>query len=396
MKLTTYLKVWSVILCTLFSIKSQGQETEKFHIKGTLKNFENTYENVYLIFPPFLKKEIHESSIINNQFEFRGDINEVVGATLTFNIDGIQTDAREFTTLIISPGEMEIVADQELRNLTATGDNIKAEKDFLKLDFENKKLANEINELAKSENFKSNKELQSEVSSKTQQLLGQTLQGFIEYVKSNPRSSLSPFLVYTLFSTSMVTPTMSDSLYDIVKNNSNKGFLIKQIDSLNNARLAIQQKVIEQAAKQEASTPKIGTIAKGFTQDDPLGNPISLSDYKGQYVLLDFWASWCMPCRAENPNLLKAYNSYKDKGFTVLGISLDGKSMRDKWLDAITKDNLPWTQVSDLKGGQNEVALLYGVSSIPMNYLIDPDGFIIAKNLRGDQLHQTLSSIFDN
>jgi thiol-disulfide isomerase/thioredoxin len=108
-------------------------------------------------------------------------------------------------------------------------------------------------------------------------------------------------------------------------------------------------------------------------------------------VLVDFWASWCGPCRAENPNVVKAYNRFKDKNFTILGISLDDS--RDKWVRAIEKDQLTWQQVSDLKGWQNEVAKLYGIRAIPQNYLLDPKGKIIGKNLRGEALEKRLEEL---
>jgi len=132
----------------------------------------------------------------------------------------------------------------------------------------------------------------------------------------------------------------------------------------------------------------IGRPAPGFTQVDSRGNPIALSSLKGRYVLVDFWASWCGPCREENPNVLKNYRQYHSKGFTVLGVSLDDK--KSKWLEAIKKDGLPWIQVSDLKGWKNEVAVLYGMEGIPMNYLVDKDGKIVAKGLRGPDLDKKL------
>lgn len=135
----------------------------------------------------------------------------------------------------------------------------------------------------------------------------------------------------------------------------------------------------------------IGSVALDFTQIDPSGNPVSLVQFRGKYVLIDFWASWCGPCRRENHFLAKTFNKYKDKNFTVLGVSLDED--KSDWLKAIKKDALHWTQVSDLKGWGNEVAVKYRVTSIPQNLLIGPDGKILAKNLRGDDLDQKLEEI---
>jgi len=139
-------------------------------------------------------------------------------------------------------------------------------------------------------------------------------------------------------------------------------------------------------------TVAIGQLAPDFTMNDTLGNPFTLSSLKGKYLLVDFWASWCSPCRAENPNVVLNYLAYKDKGFDVLGVSLDNK--KDKWIEAIYEDNLLWTHVSDLEGWGNAAAKLYAVNSIPSNVLVDPDGIIIARNLRGDDLGARLDELF--
>jgi peroxiredoxin len=135
----------------------------------------------------------------------------------------------------------------------------------------------------------------------------------------------------------------------------------------------------------------VGRPAPGFTQADTKGNPVALSSYKGQYVLIDFWASWCGPCRLENPGVVKTYRHFHSKGFTVLGVSLD--EQKDKWLAAIRQDGMPWTQVSDLKGWKNDAAVLYGVEGIPMNYLVDRNGTIVGRGLRGQELDKKLEEL---
>lgn len=138
----------------------------------------------------------------------------------------------------------------------------------------------------------------------------------------------------------------------------------------------------------------VGQIAPEIALPNPQGEVVKLSSLRGNYVLLDFWAKWCGPCRRENPNVVRAYNKYKDKGFTVYGVSLDRS--KEDWVQAIREDNLTWTHVSDLKYWQSEAAKVYNITGIPFSLLLDKEGRIIAKNLRGAALDEKLAEIFDN
>lgn len=144
-------------------------------------------------------------------------------------------------------------------------------------------------------------------------------------------------------------------------------------------------------ASQKEEGLRVGQQAPDFSYPDLAGKTVSLASFKGKYVLLDFWASWCPPCRAENPSVVVAYNKYKGKNFTVLSVSLDKD--KAKWQEAVKKDGLVWTNVSELKEWQSSVVELYGFQSIPSNYLLDPQGKIIAKDLHGAGLEEALSTL---
>ncbi len=195
------------------------------------------------------------------------------------------------------------------------------------------------------------------------------------YIKRHNKSVVSPYIVmsnsYGLSLAQLEQAT--NSLDTSLKNNPDYQYLKKRVATLK--RVAVGQPFVD------------------FTLNDVNGKPLSLSSVvkTHKYTLVDFWASWCMPCRAENPNVVKAYNEFKDKGFTVFGVSFDKD--HDKWVEAIKKDKLTWPQVSDLKFWSSAAGKLYGVQSIPHNVLIGPDGKIVAENLRGQMLTDTLSKL---
>ena len=194
------------------------------------------------------------------------------------------------------------------------------------------------------------------------------------FMINNKESTVSPYLARKFFGGDFIILDSLFGNYDFSDSKNENELYIKQ-------RLEIMKSI------------QTGKSAPDFIQSDTSGNQYQLSAFRGKYVLLDFWASWCGPCRAETPNLMKAYHFYKDKGLEIISISVDDD--KRKWKDAIIKDGMTWIQLSDEKGWKNNAARMYDVSGVSSIFLIDKEGRIIAKKLRGEALQQKLKEIFD-
>lgn len=365
---------------------AQGGKT--LLITGSVKDVKDTVGKVFLSYAANGARVTDSTVVKEGKYTFKKEIDEPVKALvyIAYNSSKPELARRSFSRdakyIFIQPGvPVTVNSKDSFANATVKGGAINTEQQ--KIEAQEKVYDDKLEPLyaaytaARKAGDKEKlaaveKQIDAMDSTKTEEVYG-------KYLKANPASPIAVFILkdyagYTI-NADKIAP-----LFDKLPAAQKQYGFAKQFKAQ-----------IDIAAK-----TGIGKMAMDFTQADTLGNPVALSSFKGKYVLLDFWASWCGPCRRENPNVVAAYNKYHDKGFNILSVSLDQPGAKDKWIKAIHDDNLTWTHVSDLKFWDNEVAKEYGIQSIPQNFLIDPTGKIVGKDLRGEDLDAKLAGIFSN
>jgi peroxiredoxin len=366
-------------LLLLVPVLSFAQTPKEFELKGKLE-LSKPVDWVYLRYS-FNGQYITDSvQPKNGEFKLKGNIAEPQDASLIakFKQQSDEKSPREFVQIFLEPSKIEFNAKDSLKNNTVKGSAGNGEfqtliKQEAAYEPRLEALYNDYDSLQKA----NDKEGMKRIEDAIEQLNNEVKENvYGTFIKTHPNSNVALFALKQ-YAGWDIDPSKVEPLFNSLSAS------LKAMPSAN----ALKERI--DIAKNTA----IGNYAMDFTQNDTLGKPVSLSSFRGKYVLVDFWASWCGPCRRENPNVVKVFNKFKDKNFTILSVSLDRPDAKEKWLAAIHKDGLTWTHVSDLKYWDNAVAKQYGIRAIPQNLLLDPQGKIIAKNLRGVDLDEKLSQV---
>jgi peroxiredoxin len=369
-----------LLLALLLQLPLLIYAQEKLNLKGELSALKNN-KSIYLVHVADNQEKLDSAIIKDGKFEFDIPLAQPSIAILLLDHSGTslkEQGPKDVYRFFITPGKAILKATDSISKATITGLEILKENDELVkvTEITEHKLKNLNEEFAAlPEQERANEETMFSFQERYLKLLKERQDAIIEFIKKHPESYISLYsLNADLINDDMDVPQIQ-SLYD------NLAPQLKE----NSLAISVKSRL------EKAKITGLGVQVTDFEEKTPEGIPIKLSSYKGQYVLLDFWASWCGPCRQENPNLVNAYEKYKAKNFTVLGVSID--SSADAWKKAIKADGLVWTQLLDTT---KQIAELYGIDAIPKNYLIDPSGKIIAKNLRGAALDAKLQEVFSN
>lgn len=366
------MKKTTIIILLLLPILAAAQKS--YTIAGSIAGLSEPAK-AYLSYGQGDKAFQDSTEIRKGKFQFKGSVAEPVQAFLTVKRGepGASENARDYVSFYIENTKISIAAADSIKHATIKGSV--ADRDNRELEAAIRPLTDTILRIMKAYEGQQRSETSLRAGDTVRRLVVAIKDIRLKFVERNPNSfvALSTYNLHVL-DKNFDPETMEPLFYQFS-------------DDLKSSPLGQQTFEKMESVKRNQS----GAQATDFTQEDLEGNPFQLSSLRGKYVLVDFWASWCAPCRAENPHLVKAYQELKDKNFEIVGVSLD--QHRESWLGAIETDGLPWIHISDLQGWKNAVATLYGINSVPQNLLIDPQGVIVAKNLRGDDLTKKLKEL---
>jgi peroxiredoxin len=360
------MKKYLIIFSMIIGVVQAQQKMVGFHLEGHVKGLaEKSLVSMTDANKP--TDTLARGIVKGGVFILNGQLNEPSLVILNFS------SAQKKSSLFIGNESVTVEGDIENLNAMQARGSV-SETDFILFEQTFNNYFTQLNQLSQLSNAPDASSKRDSIG-QAYQKVSMEIQSKVDYFIQQKKSSyVSPFLL-------VVVNQLSDDVF----------LLERRYNSLSPE---IQNSIYGSYIREQINNGKVGAIgteAMDFTQADTAGLPISLSSFKGKYVLVDFWASWCKPCRMENPNVLSAYDRFKAKNFTILGVSLDRS--REAWIKAIQDDKLAWSQVSDLKFWNNAVAQQYRIQQIPQNFLIDPNGKIVGKNLRGAELDSKLCAL---